>query len=116
MTGSAVIDSLSLNRFASGPELELSSRSVIVRCQVLPPSSDLLTSTALCAVDRSNEMLIACSVPDPFAGLADHASHGSDDLSYPPPLAGVPPAQLLKAGQLFDQVAPPVLDTPATRP
>jgi len=76
-----VIDSLSLNRFASGPELELSSRSVIGGLQCSPPSSDRLTSTALCAVDRSNEMLIACSVPRPFAGLADHESHGSEDRS-----------------------------------
>jgi hypothetical protein len=81
VTGSAVIDSLSLNRFASGPEFELSSRSVIGLLQLLPPSSDLLVSTALCAVERSKEMLIACSVPEPFFGQADHDSHGSDDRS-----------------------------------
>ena len=61
-----MIDSLSLNRFASGPEFELSSLRVIGELQVSPPLSDRLVSTALCAVERSNEMLIACSVPSPF--------------------------------------------------
>jgi hypothetical protein len=32
-------------------------------------------------VERSNEMLIACSVPFPFDGLVDHESHGSDERS-----------------------------------
>ena len=40
----------------------------------MPPSSDRLTSTALCAVERSNEMLIACSVPIPSDGSGDHDS------------------------------------------
>jgi hypothetical protein len=47
----------------------------------LPPSNDLLVSTALCAVERSNETLIACSVPRPFDGLGDQEIHGSDERS-----------------------------------
>jgi hypothetical protein len=106
-----VIDSLSLNRFASGPELELSSLSVTGGSQVVPPFRDRLVTTALCAVERSNEMLIAWRVPEPFSGLGDHESHGSDDRSY-----WVLPVHLLSGGLVIDQLVPPLRDTPATRP
>jgi hypothetical protein len=56
--------------------LELSSLSVIGGLHVVPPFSDLLVSTALCAVERSNEMLIACSVP-----FCENETQGSDARS-----------------------------------
>src|SRR5439155_24616374 len=68
-------------------------------------------STALRGVVRSTPMAI-----DHRSPLGAHETHGSDERPKSPPLAAVPPAQLLKCGAEYAKLDPPVWLTAATSP
>jgi hypothetical protein len=92
--GSAVNDSLSLKLLPSGmPAREVSNLSTNGSLQTPVPWRIRLASTALRVVVRSTEMLIAHRSP-----FGAHETHGSDERPKSPPLAAVPPAQILKCG------------------
>src|SRR5215218_7032803 len=79
--------------------------------QVLDPAAIVATSTPLRVVVRSTERLIAHRSP-----FGAHDTQGSDERPKSPPLAAVPPAQLLKCGHEYAHEAPPSWLTAATSP
>jgi hypothetical protein len=110
--GSAVNDSLSLKLLPSGmPALEVSNFTVVGSLHDDSPWRILDTRTALRVVVRSTDRLI-----DHRSPFGAHDTHGSDDRPKSPPLAGVPPAQMLKCGTERAKVRPPSWLTAATRP
>src|SRR5919197_5262054 len=68
-------------------------------------------STALRGVVRSNDRLI-----DHRSPFGAHDTPGSDERPKSPPLAAVPPAQLLKCGVEYAKLVPPSWLTAATKP
>jgi hypothetical protein len=60
---------------------------------------------------RSTDRLI-----DQRSPLGAHETHGSDERPKSPPLAAVPPAQMLKCGIEVAKLVPPSWLTAATRP
>src|SRR5215475_9741277 len=78
---------------------------------VRPPLVERLASTAFVLSFASNERLTWYAVPSP-----PNDTHGSDERSYAPPFAAVPPAQVLKCGNVSDHVWPPSSETPVTSP
>src|SRR5262245_12898050 len=78
---------------------------------VSPPSVERLARTALTLSSALNERLTWYAVP---SGPKD--THGSDARSYAPLFASVPPAQVLKCGNVSDHVRPPLCETAVTRP
>src|SRR5262249_55845253 len=74
-------------------------------------SVDLLARTAFALSFALNERLTWYAVP---SGPND--THGSDERSYPPPFCGVPPAHVLKCGNVRVHEAPPLCVTAVTSP
>src|SRR5436189_1304412 len=109
---SAVSDSLSLKLLPSGmPVRELSKRSTNGSLHVAVPCCIREASTALRGVVRSTPMAI-----DHRSPLGAHETHGSDERPKSPPLAAVPPAQLLKCGAEEAQLEPLSWLTAASSP
>ena len=75
------------------PVRESSKRSTNGSLHVAVPCRIREASTALRGVVRSTPMAI-----DHRSPLGAHETHGSDERPKSPPLAAVPPAQLLKCG------------------
>jgi hypothetical protein len=91
---SAVSDSLVVEVVAErDPAREVSDFSVNGSLQVADPWGSLAARPALRVVVVSTDRLI-----DHRSPLGAHDTHGSDERPKSPPLAAVPPAQLLKCG------------------
>ena len=102
------MDSLSTN---SDVEPVFSRCSVAGSLQVSPPSVDLLARIALSAFVSLNDSAIWCTTP-----FGENVAHGSEARWKSPPLAAVPPAQMLKWANERVQLAPPLNEVDATSP